>query len=94
METQNIIAAEVYCEHYQVEYSFIEALEQSGLVSTAIIEDKIYVSWEQLPELEKYTRLHYDLHINVEGIETIAHLLNQVHQLQREIMQLRNQSGG
>ncbi len=82
METQPIIAAEVYCTHYGIEYSFIQALEQSGLVSTTIIEDKMYVPWEQLPELEKYTRLHYDLHINVEGIETIAHLLNQVQHMQ------------
>ena len=94
METQNIIAAELYCEYYHVEYSFIEALEQSGLLSTAIVEDKIYLQPEQLPELEKYTRLYYDLNINLEGIETIAHLLDQVHNLQREVRQLRNQLAG
>lgn len=91
METQNVIAVEVYCAHYGIEHSFIQALEQSGLLTTANVDNKMYLQWEQLPELEKYTRLHYDLHINVEGIETIAHLLNQVQHLQRELMQLRNQ---
>ena len=90
METQNIIAAEVYCEYYEIEHSFIEALQQSGLLSTEVIEDKIYLQPEQLPEVEKYTRLHYDLNINLEGIETIAHLLNHIQHLQREVIQLQN----
>ena len=90
METQHIIAAEVYCEHYQIDYSFIIALEQFGLLSTAVIEDKMYLQPEQLPDLEKYTRLHYDLNINLEGIETITHLLNHVQHLQKEMTQLRN----
>lgn len=90
METQSIIAAEVYCEHYEIEYSFIEALEQSGLLSTAVIEDRMYLQPEQLPDLEKYTRLYYDLNINLEGIETVVHLLDHIQHLQREVTQLRN----
>jgi chaperone modulatory protein CbpM len=90
MEMQNPIAAEVYCEYYEVEFSFIQALEQLGLLSTTVIDEKIYLQPEQLPELEKYTRLHYDLDINLEGIETISHLLGQVQHLQKQVMQLRN----
>ena len=90
METQPFIAAEAYCEHYEIEHSFIVALEQSGLLSTAVVEDKMYLQPEQLPDLEKYTRLHYDLNINLEGIETIAYLLDHIQHLQREVLQLRN----
>jgi hypothetical protein len=35
-------------------------------------------------------RLHYDLDINIEGIETINHLLEKIEEMQREIAHLKN----
>jgi hypothetical protein len=34
--------------------------------------------------------MHYDLDINIEGIETINHLLEKIDLLQKEILQLRS----
>jgi hypothetical protein len=35
-------------------------------------------------------RLHYDLDINLEGIEAITYLLNRVKNMQAEIIALKN----
>ncbi len=43
-----------------------------------------------LQKLEQYTRWHYDLDINIEGIEVIEHLLNRMRNLQDEIISLQN----
>jgi len=34
--------------------------------------------------------LHYDLDINMEGMESINHMLEQIDSLQQEIVRLRN----
>jgi hypothetical protein len=34
--------------------------------------------------------MHYDLNINVEGIEAITHLLARVEKMQQEIISLKN----
>ena len=39
---------------------------------------------------EQYARWHYDLEINLEGIEVIDHLLHRVKNLQDEITELQN----
>ena len=38
-------------------------------------------------------RLHYDLDINLEGIETIFHLLERIETLQHEMHELRKKIG-
>jgi hypothetical protein len=55
-----------------------------------IIEENEYIEQEQIRELERMMRLHYDLDINLEGIEAINHLLDRVSRLQKEVRQLQN----
>jgi hypothetical protein len=43
-----------------------------------------------LGRLEKIVRLHFELDINLEGIETIAHLLERMEGMQEKIVQLTN----
>jgi len=40
--------------------------------------------------LKTFVRLHYDLDINLEGLETINHLLEKIEEMQMEILKLRN----
>jgi len=40
--------------------------------------------------VEKMMRLHYDLHINLEGIDAISNLLKQVQDLKKENQILKN----
>jgi len=45
---------------------------------------------EEIQTIEKMIRLHYDLEINLEGIEAISHLLKRVDGLQEELTSLKN----
>lgn len=88
METQLITITE-YCINCNIEPEFIFSLEDSDIISLTIVDTEKYIHKEQLTELEKYIHLHYDLHINIEGIDAIRHLLGKVENMQQEISELK-----
>lgn len=90
MENDELIPAEEFCIYHNIEYSFISSLEDSGLIRVTSVEQSTYIPSDELEKLEKFVRMHYDLDINVEGIETINHLLEKINALQKEILHLRN----
>lgn len=90
MENDELIRVEVICSSYNVEPSFMDALFESGLIEVTMIEDTRFVDLSKMNDLEKMIRLHYDLDINLEGIETISHLLDRMYRLQDEINLMRN----
>lgn len=90
MAKQELIAIHEFCVSHNVERSFIYSLYEAGLVEMTTIEETVFISDEQVPELEKLVRLHYDMDINLEGIETIHHLLQQLKTLQKEMKELRS----
>ena len=87
---QDLIAAEEFCQHYNIEYSFINSLQQHGLIEVTTIRETGYLPSAQLPVLEKLIRLHNDLEINLEGIEAINYLLQRIEDMQHEIITLKN----
>ena len=74
---------------YQVEMSFIEALESHGLISISYRENQGFIFRDEVAELEKYSRLYYELNINVPGIDALNHLLEKIKQLQQEAESLK-----
>ena len=90
MENEELIPTEEFCIYHNIEYSFISSLEDSGLISVTSVEHSTYIPSDELEKLEKFVRMHYDLDINVEGIETINHLLEKIEEMQKEILHLRN----
>lgn len=88
MQTDLIIVSE-YCRKCHIEPSFILLLEDGGLIDVLTVEGEKYLIVSQLRELERYTRMYYDLSINIEGIDAIRHLLARVDSMQHEINQLR-----
>lgn len=90
MNTDNLIRIEYFCEQYNVEFSFVNALKESGLINFIVVEESSYLSTEDLKEIEKLIRLHYELGVNIEGIDVIANLLNQIASLQQELTVARN----
>ncbi|MGB4846094.1 MAG: chaperone modulator CbpM [Ferruginibacter sp.] len=90
MQTDEMIQVNEFCMHHQIEISFIQSLQQSGLIEVIQTEEKLCVPRDQLPELEKMVRLYYEMDINLEGIETISYLLNRMNAMQQEIIQLNN----
>ena len=93
MQTSNLIAIEEFCAKHDVELSFITSLQQTGLIEITTIEKAWFIHIEQLKELEKFIRLYYELDINLEGIETINHLLDRINIMQNELIMLRNKLG-
>ena len=89
MQTDLIVISE-YCQNCHVDPSFIKMLESEGLISLQTIEDEKYIVASELRELEQYTRMYYDLSINIEGIDTIHHLLDRIKDMQREICDLKS----
>jgi hypothetical protein len=90
METTHLISADEFCIHHKVEYSFINSLQQFGLIEITTIKENRFINTDNLTELEKFVRLHYDLDINLEGIETITYLLEKIKNMQHEIKGLKN----
>ena len=90
MKTENLIAVSVCCTSYNIESSFIHSLEQNGLLALVTIEDTAYIEQHALKQLEQIISLHYELEINLAGIETIMHLLQRVNTLQEEVLALHN----
>ncbi|WP_323789556.1 chaperone modulator CbpM [Psychroserpens sp.] len=90
MKTDNLISIQQFCAHYNVPVAFIKALQDYDLVEITITDTENYLQTNQLNDVEKMIRLHYDLHINLEGIDAIYNLLKQVEQLQSQIRTLKN----
>lgn len=86
----DLIAAEEFCNHYHIDYSFISTLQQHGLLEVTTVEETGYLPSGQLPVLEKLIRLHNDLDINFEGMEAISYLLQRIETMQDEITSLKN----
>ena len=93
MQPENMIPADEFCTHYHIEYSFINSLQDYGLIELNTIEEKKFIDANRLHELEAFVRLHYDLDINLEGIEAITYLLQRVKDMQNEITSLKNRLG-
>ena len=90
MNTDNLLRIEQFCEHYNVEFTFVNSLQEIGLIKIIVIEDSHYLSADDLKEIEKLVHLHYELGINIEGIDVISNLLKQVDDLQQELTVAKN----
>lgn len=90
MEGQ-LIPAREFCIHHQIEMGFIYSLREYGLVEVISNEGNEYLSADKLNELEKIIRLHYDLDVNMEGIDVILHLLKQLADAEHELSYAKKQ---
>jgi len=90
MGTNYLIAVDEFCANHNIEISFISSLQQTGLIEITTIKETGFIDPNQLLQLEKIVRLYYELDINLEGIETINHLLQRISSMQDEIITLRN----
>jgi chaperone modulatory protein CbpM len=87
---KKLISADEFCKNHNIGISFIRSLQETGMIEITTIEETGYIHSSQLQELERIVNLYYDLDINLEGIETIKHLLRRINSMQDEITGLRN----
>ncbi|MCX6248248.1 MAG: chaperone modulator CbpM [Bacteroidetes bacterium] len=90
MQTEYLIAVDEFCTLNNVDVSFISSLKQTGLIEVTTIKEAGFIDAGQLQQLEKFIRFYYELDINLEGIETITHLLRRINNLQEEVRGLKN----
>ncbi len=90
MARQNLISTDEYCIYHKIEFSFLKNLCDFGLLETVTVNEVNYIPENQLDKLERMLRLHRELDINLEGIDTIDNLLSKVKDLQQEVISLKN----
>jgi hypothetical protein len=90
MANEEMITAREFCMSHNIEISFVDELCEAGLLEVIREEDTVFISHDQLPDLEKLVRWHYEMDINLEGIEVINHLLQQMKEMQHQIQELKN----
>lgn len=83
MNKQELISIQKICDSYSIPYSFFEDLRNFEIIPLHE-EDTLYIEENFLPEVEKIIRLHFDLHINMEGIDVIINLLNKIEELKHQ----------
>jgi hypothetical protein len=90
MKTKYLIPKETLCLHYDIEYTFVDALHNIGLIEIEIIEHKQYLHQDQIRDFEKMIRLHHELNVNLEGIDVVFNLLRKEKALRDELIELKN----
>lgn len=85
-----MIVLSEFCVSHSVERSFVQSLEEYGLIETVTIDQSVYIYIGELPKLERIIRLHRDLNINPEGIDVINELLMRMDTMQHEMNDLKN----
>lgn len=90
MKTNNLVLVEQCCSLYEIEYSFMDALNDHGLIEIVVQKNKEYISIDQLRDVERAIRFHHDLNINVEAMDVISNLLQQINDLQQSLRIAQN----
>lgn len=89
MKKISYILIQHFCETTKVEPEFIEQLFEYGLIQHLEHGDAPAVHQEEIPKIERMARLHYDLDINLEGLQVIAHMREKMIQMQKEMLELQ-----
>ena len=79
MNEKPLISTQTLCYNYNIEISFVTALNRMGLIQIEIIEEKQFIHQDQISDLEKIIRLHNELNVNLEGIDVVFNLLEKVY---------------
>jgi hypothetical protein len=90
MKEQHLIPTQILCSHYEIEISFVDALNKMGLIQIEIIEHRQFIHQDQISDLEKIIRLHNELNVNLEGIDVVFNLLEKERKLRSELNTLKN----
>lgn len=87
----DLIIIQEYCDKCQIEPSFVLMLGEDGLIEIREIDQEKYILVSQLADLERYSRLYYDLSINIAGLDAIGQMLEKVRKMQEEIRHLHRE---
>ena len=77
------------CRVHRLEETFIYELYHNDLIEIIPQDEQDCIDEEQLPLIEKFSNWHYDLELNMQGIEVVSRLLERIEQLQQEVRALK-----
>lgn len=84
------ISREELVQIYNIEITFFDELVDSGLLNIETDNEIRYLMYEDLTTFERFANWHYDLEINLPGLEVINSMLQKMkslNQINRELMQ-------
>ena len=79
-----------FSKYHEIEPQFVIDLYENGLVVLSKFDQEYFIEEDHLTQVEKYVRFHYDLGINLEGIEVIHRLLSEISSLQNQLRQIES----
>jgi len=84
------ISREELVKIYNIEITFFDELVDFGLLSVQTEDERRYLLYEDLPVFEKFANWHYDLEINLPGLEVIHDMLTKMNDLKQKNRELMN----
>ncbi|MCA6067572.1 chaperone modulator CbpM [Chryseobacterium sp. RG1] len=84
------ISREELVKIYNIEITFFDELVDSGLLNIQTENEIRYLMYEDLPSFERFANWHYDLEINLPGLEVIHDMLQKMEYLKRRNRELMN----
>ncbi len=86
MET---ISVKQFCSFHDIPDSFIRDLNDFQLIQVIEEDDTQYIPVDEVDKVERMMRLHFQLNVNIEGIDIINNLNEQISILQKEVEDLK-----
>jgi len=90
MQREEMIAVDEFCIHHHIEHTFIQNMDESGLIRIETVEHRQFIPFDELAKAEMFAKFHSDLGLNPEALETVSHLLDKMKEMREEILRLNN----
>jgi hypothetical protein len=82
------------CRTNNIERTFVHELHNNGLIEIIVQEEQEFLEEEQVYHVERFSTWHYELDLNVQGIEVVSNLIDKIDELQRELRSLKVENKG
>lgn len=89
MTQDKYILVRHYCEKTRIADNFIGQLHEFGIIRCREIEAELYITDDDIPEIERFDRLHRDLGINLEGIDALNNMMRRMRNMENEMKMLK-----
>ncbi|PVW13836.1 chaperone modulator CbpM [Marixanthomonas spongiae] len=89
MAHSKYIQVTTYCKQTKIDRDFVDALQQYGLIEVRTTQKEPCIAEDDITEIERMFRLHKELGINLEGIDTLNHLVKRMHDMEAELFKLK-----
>ncbi len=77
------------CKTNNIERTFIQELQNNGLIEIIVQEEQEFIEEEQVVYVERFSTWHYELELNIQGIEIVSNLIDKIEELQRELREIK-----